>query len=658
MNRNRTRISASLLLATSLTSPIHAQERPQTHPVILESSLDGGAWKPVPTTDLQTLPDGRIWLPFQDRTVHYRLRPGSSGAAGTPAPRPLSHSTISHNPQEGAFLTLIQSENLEDWRPLDGNQLSVDQQSILFPLTAERGFWNLEVLEKSPDPLPVPPLRIYPNPEASFKLTPVPSNGTAGGGSYLEPFDGPREPVPSPGPHAFNQYIFEERVHQMYEGDVKGYAVVLANEDGFQSTVSGGLARDPNDGERGMSTYRPGNVGSVAKLYSGVALMQLITKKTSHQRGGIRREGTDRRRVRSFQGFRQARKGSKPPIDTEILRSSPSLVSSLQYWTMLTMKRMDWMWFLLASAALVPAVPAQELPPGLVLHFDFDEVENNQVSNLAGLVPDGIAKEARFVPIKGFGHALALRQNDEQTHYVDVADHAVLNEKTFTVAAWICPRRVDVSGAIACKHDWLDAGYRGFTLRINVNCQLNFTIGAERWTSANSTSLLQPNAWVHVAGTFDGKKLMVYFNGKLEDTTEVANKYTPSPYPLRIGHGTFKLDTHRKFDGKIDDLMIWNRCLTAAELKSLNKPTNLHRPPPPTAVEITPLVKLLANEDYATRRVANLALLEMGPSIVPELEKLKQNPNPEIRVRLRVLIKKLRPAPIRVNLASELIGYQ
>lgn len=58
--------------------------------------------------------------------------------------------------------------------------------------------------------------------------------------------------------------------------------MVIANEDGFQSTVSGGWARDPADpnlGGVGMSTYRPSNIGSCTKLYTGVALMQILSQR-------------------------------------------------------------------------------------------------------------------------------------------------------------------------------------------------------------------------------------------------------------------------------------------------------------------------------------------------------------------------------------------
>jgi len=81
----------------------------------------------------------------------------------------------------------------------------------------------------------------------------------------------------------FNPYQFEELIHQDFEGKFKGYSVVIANHQGIQAKVYGGWARDPADTDNGlglrMDTTVPGNIGSVSKVFSGVAMMRVFQEK-------------------------------------------------------------------------------------------------------------------------------------------------------------------------------------------------------------------------------------------------------------------------------------------------------------------------------------------------------------------------------------------
>lgn len=72
-----------------------------------------------------------------------------------------------------------------------------------------------------------------------------------------------------------------------------------------------------------------------------------------------------------------------------------------------------------------------------------------------------------------------------------------------------------------------------------------------------------------MVGSFDGRHIRAFFNGRLEGTNEIKQAYTPSPLPLRIGHAAYALEKKRKFDGQIDDVMIWNRALSEQELRAV-----------------------------------------------------------------------------------------
>jgi CubicO group peptidase (beta-lactamase class C family) len=76
----------------------------------------------------------------------------------------------------------------------------------------------------------------------------------------------------------FNPVVLEDAIHRELGGQVKGYTVVIANEDGIQAKVSGGWAQAPGDGNVPMKTYIYNNIGSVSKVLSGIALLHLFNE--------------------------------------------------------------------------------------------------------------------------------------------------------------------------------------------------------------------------------------------------------------------------------------------------------------------------------------------------------------------------------------------
>lgn len=206
---------------------------------------------------------------------------------------------------------------------------------------------------------------------------------------------------------------------------------------------------------------------------------------------------------------------------------------------------------------------------GPVLHYTFDARTGQSVENQAGEKHVGRRRGALFQSSGAVGRALVVWKDKPQFGYIETPDHKELNSPEFTVAAWIKLRKKASSGSVVCKHDWREGIGRGFVLRCYTAESINFTIGAGGWKSTNGATRVPANQWVHVAGTFDGRHIRVFCNGRLEGTNEISHAYTPSPLPLRIGHAAYVLENKRKFDGQIDDVMFWNRALSEEELRAL-----------------------------------------------------------------------------------------
>lgn len=97
---------------------------------------------------------------------------------------------------------------------------------------------------------------------------------------------------------------------------------------------------------------------------------------------------------------------------------------------------------------------------------------------------------------------------------------------------------------------------------------VNVFIGREQDT--RGTFQLTANTWVHLAATYDGTTLRMYVNGALASSKTLAGSIPTSTGLLRIGANTV---WGEHFNGLIDEVRIYNRPLSAAEIQTdMNTP--------------------------------------------------------------------------------------
>ncbi|HEX3102428.1 MAG TPA: LamG domain-containing protein [Pyrinomonadaceae bacterium] len=83
------------------------------------------------------------------------------------------------------------------------------------------------------------------------------------------------------------------------------------------------------------------------------------------------------------------------------------------------------------------------------------------------------------------------------------------------------------------------------------------------------------NAWTHVAGVFNGTThaLDVYINGVLHNGPSLIDPSVSSPFvnnePVLIGAGDLGSGLRHFFDGRIDEVELFNKALTATEIQSI-----------------------------------------------------------------------------------------
>jgi mannosyl-glycoprotein endo-beta-N-acetylglucosaminidase len=108
----------------------------------------------------------------------------------------------------------------------------------------------------------------------------------------------------------------------------------------------------------------------------------------------------------------------------------------------------------------------------------------------------------------------------------------------------------------------------GYMIRCGGNGIINFNIGNGSWHEINTpANSVQLNSWHHVAATYDGTSMKIYVDGELSAqnniTITIGNANNSN---LLIGESPGF--PGRVFNGKIDEVRIWNIARTQAQIQS------------------------------------------------------------------------------------------
>jgi ferric-dicitrate binding protein FerR (iron transport regulator) len=212
----------------------------------------------------------------------------------------------------------------------------------------------------------------------------------------------------------------------------------------------------------------------------------------------------------------------------------------------------------------VRALPANrplDLDPSLIGHWKLDEGRGRTLVDSSFGANDGTVDGAGWAP----GRLGAALRFDGVDDVGVVQGRFPFPKNALTVALWVrhesLPGKVqrylvvrsDVDLA-ALRHDGADRA-RQFDFFIHAG-------GAYRHLRANDA--LVPNAWIHVAGTWDGQLQRAYVNG-----VEAARQETAGGLGSREGSEILIGVPREPMHGWMDDLRLYNRALTDKEIAEL-----------------------------------------------------------------------------------------
>jgi len=205
-----------------------------------------------------------------------------------------------------------------------------------------------------------------------------------------------------------------------------------------------------------------------------------------------------------------------------------------------------------------------------VAHYTFD----GNTNDLSQYANNGSSFNAIMCP-DSFGRGDSASYFNAQA-YIEIPDNNILDIQTnkLTVSTWIKP--LSTSGTYIVQK----ANYVNNQEQITEGggpYSLDIFPGKARaviYTNDNNpliltgATLIKANTWQHLALTWDGYNANLYYNGHLE-ASGIFSK------PILVTNGNLYIGAYKfvypgaAFSGTIDNVRIYNRCLSMEEIQSL-----------------------------------------------------------------------------------------
>ena len=243
---------------------------------------------------------------------------------------------------------------------------------------------------------------------------------------------------------------------------------------------------------------------------------------------------------------------------------------------------------------LVTVLPVTNITAALAAYWTFDEPNGLAVNDVSSNGNDGVMENfvgdgSERVPGKIGPHALHFR-GPAYEDYVQITNGNIRPPATMTIAGWI---NVDTNVVWASTSwasilkNWPDNAVDQFHFGVdNASGELSCYVGTAVSGQVGpviETTVLPLGQWVHVAFTADGTNLNIYRNGVpsaapfpyggtlatniftnasgMADTMAMGVRMDTTGFPAIVSAGYWQ--------GSMDDLGVWTRALTPAEIHQI-----------------------------------------------------------------------------------------
>ena len=206
----------------------------------------------------------------------------------------------------------------------------------------------------------------------------------------------------------------------------------------------------------------------------------------------------------------------------------------------------------------------------LVLHLSFDALDGKVAKDSSEFGNDATFKGSPKLIDGVFGKALEF---DGKTSG-QIPDHSSLDiVDALTIEFWALVKGGEaIQSGVEKGVAWVSGLYNLAAL-YNGGTILQFFDLPDACNDENIGPSIQDGEWHFLAGTWDGKTILLYIDGELEAEMACKGELKPNNDPLFIGA---RGGSGRFLTGALDEIKMYNYALTKAELlKDMEEPTTL-----------------------------------------------------------------------------------
>ena len=228
------------------------------------------------------------------------------------------------------------------------------------------------------------------------------------------------------------------------------------------------------------------------------------------------------------------------------------------------------------GAARAP-VTAAATTAGLALNYRFDNdtgvtARDSSPNAINGTYVNTTAAAAKSTGRAGEGSAITLVGSKHQ--YVSVPERNALDVDRFTLAAFVRYTGVQNDKTLGRWEVLEKADAYWVNVRTNGRVRVGGFFGgcgSSAWKYLDSSVVLPRNTWTHVASTYNGATLSVWVNGNRVGSRAVAGRTCSNNNPLAVGAKNYPAKglLEAFWDGRLDDIRIYRRALSATEIRGL-----------------------------------------------------------------------------------------